>query len=188
MKTLEEIIKSNKEIWNSDEPSEGHFERFNVKLELRMAARKTRKSLFPYLLRAAVVTVLVTLSSLWMWDNFMKQDSKRMTLSEVSPQYREVENYYIRQVNFMENEIEGSIINDDPEQKEELQKELQSMDTVYVALQKELKANPNDERVINAMIEHYQTKLDVMTIIVNQLKAIRNNNNLNNKEYEKLSL
>jgi len=187
MKTLEEIIKNNDEIWNSSEPPEGHFERFSVKLELRKEALKKPKSIVPYLLRAAVVTLLVTLSSLWTWDNFIKQDSKRMTLSEVSPQYREVENYYIRQVNFMESEIEGSIINDDPEQKELLMKELQSMDTVYVALQKELKANPNDERVINAMIEHYQNKLNVMTIIVNQLKSIRSNN-INNQNYEKLSL
>jgi hypothetical protein len=187
MKTLEEIIKSDKEIWNSDEPSEGHFERFSVKLELRTAAVKPPKSVVRYLLRAAVVALLVTLSSLWAWDNLIKQSSNRMTLSEVSPQYREVENYYIYQVNLMENEIKGSILSDYPEQKEILMRELQSMDTVYVALQKELRANPNDEMVINAMIEHYQKKLDVMTIIVNQLKSIKNNN-LNNEEHEKLFL
>jgi hypothetical protein len=58
------------------------------------------------------------------------------------------------------------------------------MDSVYVSLQKELKANPNDERIINAMIEHYQTKLEVMTYIVNQLKTIRNDKT-NNSENEK---
>jgi len=51
-----------------------------------------------------------------------------------------------------------------------LMKEMKSMDSTYVSLQKELKANPNDERIINAMIEHYQTKLEVMSYIVNQLK------------------
>jgi cytochrome c-type biogenesis protein CcmH/NrfG len=188
MKNIEEIIKNNKEIFNSGEPAESHFERFSVKLELRKEANKPRKSLAPYLLRAAVVTLLVTLSSLWAWDNFIKPDSKMMTLSQVSPQYREVENYYIHQVNYMENEIRDSFFSDDPEQKEALMRELQSMDTVYVALQKELKANPNDEWVINAMIEHYQKKLDVMTIIVNQLKAIRNINYLNNEDYETVSL
>ena len=66
-------------------------------------------------------------------------------------------------------------------------KEMKSMDSVYVSLQKELKANPNDERIINAMIEHYQTKIEVMHYIVNQLKAIRNENQ-NNKENEKVSL
>ena len=68
-----------------------------------------------------------------------------------------------------------------------LVKEMKSMDSVYVSLQKELKANPNDERIINAMIEHYQTKLEVMTYIVNQLKTIRNDNQ-NKTENEKVSL
>lgn len=189
MKTLEEIIKSDREIWNSAEPSEGHFERFSTKLELRrMKAKNAPKNIAPYLLRAAVVTLLVTLSSLWTWDNFIKPNSQKMTLSQVSPQYREVERYYIRQVNLMENEIRGSVIADDPEHKTMLMKELQNMDEVYVELQKELKDNPNDERIINAMIEHYQNKLDVMTIILNQLKDFRNSNNINNKEYEKVSL
>ena len=187
MKTLEEIIKSDKEIWNSDEPAEGHFERFSVKLELRTKTGPPQRRISTYLLRAAGVALLVTLSSLWAWDNIVKQDSKMMTLSEVSPQYKEVETYYIHQVNLMEDEIRGSILSDDPEQKEILMKELQNMDTVYVALQKELRINPNDEMVINAMIEHYQKKLDVMTIIVNQLKSIKNIN-IKNEEYEKVLL
>jgi len=68
-----------------------------------------------------------------------------------------------------------------------LVKEMKSMDSVYVQLQKELKANPNDERIINAMIEHYQTKVEVMSYIVNQLKAIRNENQ-NTPQDEKVSL
>ena len=61
------------------------------------------------------------------------------------------------------------------------------MDSVYVQLQKELKANPNDERIINAMIEHYQTKVDVMNYILNQFKAIRNENQ-NNGSHEETNL
>jgi hypothetical protein len=87
--------------------------------------------------------------------------------------------------------MEGEIVNVDmknnPEQKKALMKEMKSMDSTYVALQKELKANPNDERIINAMIEHYQTKLEVMSYIVNQLKSIRNDNQ-NKKENEKVKL
>ena len=86
----------------------------------------------------------------------------RMTLGQVSPQYKEVENYYIHQVNLMESEIVDVNINNNSEQKEMLINEMKSMDSVYVSLQKELKANPNDERIINAMIEHYQTKIEVM--------------------------
>jgi hypothetical protein len=110
-----------------------------------------------------------------------------MTLGDVSPQYKEVENYYIHQVNMLEDEIGSVNLSGDAEQQEMLKTEIQNMDSVYVQLQKDLKANPNDERIINAMIEHYQTKLEVMTVIVNQLKSIRNEN-LNSSENEKVNI
>jgi hypothetical protein len=186
MKTIEDIIRNNRDLFEDKEPSEGHFDRFSVKLEIRCHAR-AKRSIVPYLLRAAVVTLLVTLSSLWTWDHFIRTGSSRMTLGQVSPQYKEVENYYLHQVSRMEGEITNTDLNNNPGQKDMLIKEMKSMDSVYVSLQKELKTNPNDERIINAMIEHYQTKLEVMTYIVSQLKTIRNDN-LNIKEDEKVRL
>jgi hypothetical protein len=187
MKNIEEIIRNNKDFFEDAEPSDGHFERFNRKLEVRFQAGTVKRSIVPYLLRAAVVTLLVTLSSLWTWDHFIRPENNRMTLGQVSPQYKEVENYYIHQVNLMEGEIVNVDLKNSPEQKKVLMSEMKSMDSVYVSLQKELKANPDDERIINAMIEHYQTKLEVMTYIVNQLKTIRNDNH-NNAENEKVRL
>jgi len=187
MKTIEEIIRQNRGFFEDKEPSDGHFERFNIKLEMRRQAKGVKRSIVPYLLRAAVVTLLVTLSSLWTWDHFIRPENTRMTLGQVSVQYKEVENYYIHQVNMMEGEIMNVDLTSNPQQKELLLSEMKSMDSVYVSLQKELKANPNDERIINAMIEHYQTKLEVMTYIINQLKTIRNVNQ-NNTANEKVRL
>jgi hypothetical protein len=177
MKTIEEIIRSNKDFFEDGEPSEGHFERFNRKLEIRLHKNTTvKRSIVPYLLKAAVVTLPISLSSIWTWEHFIRPGRDRMALGDVSPQYKEVENYYVHQVNLVEDEINSNPIINNSAQKEMLNKEMRSMDSVYIQLQKELKVNPNDERIINAMIEHYQTKLEVMTFIVNQLKAIRNEN------------
>ena len=187
MKSIEDIIRNNKDFFEDAEPSEGHLERFNRKLEKRFQINTLKRSIVPYLLKAAVVTLLITLSSLWTWDHFIRTGSTRMTLGQVSPQYKEVENYYVHQVNLMEGEIINVDLKNNPVQKSMLMKEIKSMDSTYVSLQKELKANPNDERIINAMIEHYQTKLEVMTYIVNQLKTIRNGNQ-NKKENEKVNL
>jgi hypothetical protein len=186
MKTIDEVIRDNKDFFET-EPREGHFERFNRKLESRFHAGSVKRSIVPYLLKAAVVTLLITLSSLWTWDHFVSPERSRMALGDVSPQYREVENYYLYQVNLIESEIGTINISGNTEQKKMLNNEMRSMDSVYVQLQKELKANPDDERIINAMIEHYQTKLEVMTFIVNQLKSIRNENQ-NTKEDEKVSI
>ncbi|MCJ7447870.1 MAG: hypothetical protein MUO72_09265 [Bacteroidales bacterium] len=187
MKTIDEIIRSNRDFFEDEEPSEGHLERFNRKLEMRFHTGGIRRSIVPYLLKAAVVTLLVTLSSLWTWDHFIRPDRNRMTLGDVSPQYKEVENYYIHQVNLMENEIGTVNLSNNPEQMDMLRIEMKSMDSVYVQLQKELNANPNDERIINAMIEHYQTKVEVLSFVVNQLKAIRNENQ-NTSEDEKVRI
>ncbi len=187
MKNIEDIIRNNRDLFEEEEPSKGHFDRFNTMLEARLHAGGVKRSIVPYLLKAAVVTLLVTLSSLWIWDNFLSKENTRMTLGDVSPQFREVENYYIHQVNLMENEINTVNISDDPEHKTMLKSEMRSMDSVYVQLQKELKANPDDERIISAMIEHYQTKLEVMSYIVNQLKSIRDGHE-NINEDEKVSL
>jgi len=187
MKTIDEIIRSNRDFFEEGEPSEGHLERFNRKLEMRFHTGAVRRSIVPYLLKAAVVTLLITLSSLWTWDHFIRPGRNRMTLGDVSPQYKEVESYYIHQVKLMENEIGTVNLANNPEQMDMLRIEMKSMDSVYVQLQKELNANPNDERIINAMIEHYQTKVEVLTIIVNQLKAIRNENQ-NTSEDEKVSI
>ena len=186
MKNIEDIITGNKDFFEDAEPSTGHFERFNRKLEMRFQVHSVKRSIVPYLLKAAVVTLLITLSSLWTWDHFIRPGRSRMTLGQVSPQYKEVESYYVHQVNLMEGEIVNIDLKNNPAQKAALLKEMKSMDSTYITLQKELKANPNDERIINAMIEHYQTKLDVMTYIVNQLKTIRNDNQ-NKKENEKIN-
>jgi uncharacterized protein (DUF305 family) len=87
----------------------------------------------------------------------------------------------------MEDEIKTLEFGSSAEQKEALRKELKDMDITYTQLQKELRANPNDERIINAMIEHYQTKVDVMNYILSQLKAVKNENN-KNTENEDVSL
>ncbi len=173
MNRIEDIIKRGRSEFDDREPSDGHFERFSFKLATRLHSGAVKRSIIPHLLKAAVVTLLITLSSLWTFDHFVRPNLKRtMTLSEVSPEYREVERYYVQQVNLMENEF-SSLDLSNPEQKEALLQEMASMDSVYRDLQKELRANPNDQRIIDAMIKHYQTKLEVMSYILDQLKEIK---------------
>jgi hypothetical protein len=187
MKTIDEIIRSNRDFFDEAEPSSGHLERFSKKMEARFGTGTAKRSIVPYLLKAAVVTLLVTLSSLWTWDNFINPGRHKMALGDVSPEFREVENYYLHQVNLMESELGSLTLPNDEAHTRMLKKEMKSMDSVYVQLQKDLKANPNDERIINAMIEMYQTKVEVMAYILNQLKELRNENQ-NRTENEKVSI
>jgi len=190
MKDIERLIRENVDFFNSEEPFEGHFERFSARLEARQFVAPRRVNITPHLLKAAAVAIMITLSSLWTWEHVLSPDANKMTLSEVSPEYREVEQYYVHQVSLMVDEIEGIWINGQPEDKQILIDELEEMDKTYEDLQEDLKANPNDERVINAMVEHYQRKVEVMNYILSQLKEIQNNNEnqINNENYETVRL
>jgi len=63
------------------------------------------------------------------------------------------------------------------EENKMMQQEIQEFESRYQALQKELKAHPGDERIINAMIEYYQDKLSVITMILNKLQEVKQINN-----------
>lgn len=188
MKDIERLIKENKGAFDSFEPSDGHFERFTAKLESMAYIAPKKVSLTPYLLKAAAVAILVTLSSLWTWENVLSPDARTMSLGEVSPEYSQVEHYYVQQVSMMEDEIQTIDIVSNEDQSKILMDELKEMDVMYKELQKDLKTNPSDERVVNAMIEHYQRKVEVMSYILTQLKEVNDENQINSENYETVRL
>jgi len=54
-----------------------------------------------------------------------------------------------------------------------MQKEQKEFDQMYQKLLEDLKANPDDERVINAMLEYYQSRMNIISLVINKLKEIQ---------------
>ncbi len=185
MKDLDKIIQENKLDFDSFEPNEGHFDRFEQKLIVYNNKKKSFS--FTYILKAAVIAVLVTLSGLWTYDNFDTRTNKGISLSEISPEYSEVEMYYTHLVDQKYGEINQSE-SFDRTQKIMLVEELNEMDSIYENLKKDLTTNPTDKRVINAMIQHYQLKVKVMNQILDQLHQAQNINKQKSKNYESTNI
>jgi len=176
-------IEQNRDLFDSQEPMEGHMERFAEKLASRHAA-KSRFS-FGYILKAAAVTLLIVISGLWVYEHrpFQSKSVKIHTLGDLSPEYKEVEQYYQTTVNFKYNQIRQFDFQDST-QKQMLIQELEAMDSIYDELRHDLQMNPGDKRIINAMIQHYQTKVTVMNHIINQLQNVQQVNNEKNNNHE----
>lgn len=181
MKDLDNIIQENRSEFDSFEPSDGHFERFEQKL--KELNKKEKTFTIGYILKAAVVAILVILSGLWVYDNFESRTNNGIALNEISPEYGEVEMYYTHLVNQKYSEI-NQCETLDSTQKGMLMYELGEMDSIYSNLKNDLKTNPNDERVINAMIQHYQLKVEVMNQILQQLQQAQNINKQKSENYE----
>ena len=184
MENLENKIIRNRPAFDNAEPPDGHFDRFTQKLG---QIRQTRRYSVPYYLKVAVVLILVSFSSILVYELAVNRRFEKNIYSfgRLSPEYREVEDYFIRTINIKYNNLQNLDLTDKG-QKDMILKELKEMDKIYRSLSKELENDPNNERIINAMIKHYQLKLEILNDLTDQLliikKSISNNNQNENKD------
>ncbi|HKJ41419.1 MAG TPA: hypothetical protein VKA27_04960, partial [Sunxiuqinia sp.] len=105
------------------------------------------------------------------------------TLASVSPEYGEAEFYYTSAINqsitqWNKMVREGAISKEDQKM---MKKELADFDRMHKQLQQDLEATPDDERVINAMLEYYQAKLNVIQLVVSKLEKAKQQKLTNNE-------
>jgi hypothetical protein len=163
---LEKHIKSNRRLLDADTPREGHEERFLLKLQ----DRPVRRIHIRHILQVAA-SVAVILASAIVLINHDRSGSKK-AMQEVQPTILEAEVYYTSQINSRYDQIREFNFSDS-EEKALLLDELKDLDAYHQQLMTDLEANPDDERVINALIRHYHLKLEVMDQIITQLNQIK---------------
>lgn len=170
---IEDLILQNIDALNDNEPMDGHFERFEAKLNAQNTKKKKINFGMVWKVAAAVVFVLLATNQAFIY--FSPNRNNNMTLASISEEYKETEFYYTSSINSGIDQwnrlvSEGKISD---EEQQMMNNELSEFEDMYKNLQKDLKANPNDERVISAIIEYYQTKLSVINIIIEKLKEVQ---------------
>ena len=185
---IEEIILKNLEDLNDNEPGSGHFERFEDKLKAQNKKKKITLSVI-WKVAAAVVFILLAVNQIVIYlspENSKPNIANAVndgTLASVSTEYQEVEFYFTNAIDASLTQwntlnSEGFISN---EEQQMMDTELAEFEQRFKDLQKDLAANPNDERVINAMLEYYQAKLSVINMIVNKLEEVKQQKNTQNE-------
>jgi hypothetical protein len=178
---IEELILKNLKELNNDEPPAGHFERFEAKLEGANQKKKIISLNLVWKVAAAAVFafLIVNQAAIWFSPENGNESVEKMaagtTLASVSPEYEEVEFYFTSAINGglsqWEQLVAEGLISEDEQHM--MNNELNEFEEVYNNLQADLSANPNDERVINAMLEYYQTKLSLINMIVEKLEEVK---------------
>ena len=166
MDDLERFIQEHKAELEEEAPR-GHEARFRRKLK-----RAHRSPLHPAL-RIAGMVVLILLSGLWILEHSGLLPQR--TCMEASPvyEYQETEQYYTSLIRARLSSLETMHFPGDSTQKKILFRELGNMDSLYPDLQKELRLNPGDERLLRALTEYYEIKLHIIDQIIRQLSALQ---------------
>lgn len=183
MNKLEKLFKDQREVFD-EEPLEGHFQRFEQKLD-RYHSRKTASlRTWPFLRIASLVIIVLLSANLFVHLLPGKAENKNKLFANT--EMNETALFYTTRINSglshlqqMANQGIGSNL-----ELTQVKKELNEMDMLYQDLRKEYSQNPNDERVVQAMIEYYQTKLNIISRIKSDLENVKSIKNKNNENKE----
>ncbi|HEU4553900.1 MAG TPA: hypothetical protein VFS25_13750 [Chitinophaga sp.] len=118
-------------------------------------------------IKAAVVLVLVVNSV--MIYQFLQFKKQQQDLGAISPELQEAKQYYTTQIEQKLEDIHrysAAELGLDSAAR----KELELRNDTYRMLEKELQANPGNERIRSAMIRYYQMKLDLLDKILEELR------------------
>ena len=184
MDKLDNLFNKEREAFD-EEPLEGHFHRFEEKLNHHHRRRKLTITTGTFLKIASLVIVVLLSANLFVHRPVQKPEPKEQGF--VSNEMNETAHFYNTRINSGLSQLKQ--MSDQGLGSEtdliQLKKEMDEMDRLHQELQKEYSKNPNDERVINAMIDYYQTKLNIINTIREDLENIKS---LKNKNHENIKL
>lgn len=155
---LEDFIKDNYEEFNNNEPTDGHFERFETKLRNNRTPKRIHFK--PYYWIAASLIGLVIASGFYF--SYQKSHSNACILSA---EVQNVQNYYSAQMN---EEIEKlQIVLDDvnPETREKIMKDVEIMKSDSENLPEIFCDGSNNKKAVAVIVRHYEAKIKAVQSI-----------------------
>ncbi|TVZ25610.1 hypothetical protein JM83_0536 [Gillisia sp. Hel_I_86] len=187
------------EPWTKEKLSKGHQERFEAKLDAALPTQKNSNT-FGFLKIAAIFIVAVGIGAFFLnKDRIIKTETplvvspeikedgnelpvKEFQLSEVSPDFKKIENYYLAGINMELAKLEvnptnKALIDSFMGKMSELNKE-------YKRLNAEFNETGPNEQTIEAMVENLQFRLDLLYKLKNKLNEIKQTKKTRNENYK----
>ena len=166
-RNIENWVKLNRDLFDDKELPVGHRELFEGKLDSLLQESKPSKSRFSWYNIAAVFVVGIAILSSVLFLNNKPLEANKLASDN---SFVEVENQYSEKIKEALVPVRSSNKYLSPEYRSFL-KEMENLDVENEKLKKLLVNFPDDERILNSIIENYKSRLQLLE----QLKAIMSN-------------
>jgi hypothetical protein len=182
MKGIEDIIRKNREAFDSEGPSAGHFDKFRVRLdELHSETNRNFFRKYNIAVKIAVaVIIFIAVSTMFYSGGFSGLKlfvSDSLASSELPEELKEVINYYNLITDDRIAQIDKVAVSQEESEKVKIMAEAQisDIDENIAELKKELSENPDNQRITDAIVLNQQKKAELMNRI---LLTMNQKNNL----------
>jgi len=173
---LEHKFKELENQFDIEEPTIGHFNRFEAKLN-RTTPNQKPSSFIAYI---AIAASIVLLFGVWLGNSFSNQG---MELASISSEMEETQSYFITTIEYELETIEGERNTDTEQLINDTLNQLKKLETQYIKLTLELKESSEDKRIIFAMVSNFQQRIDILQSLLIQIDSIKQLKTQNNEKY-----
>lgn len=179
---IDELFNELKGSFDTAEPMSGHQERFLEKLNRSkgVVGINTRKrNWWKPLSLAASIALLVSLGI----GYFSLDTTVEERVAQISPEASQTHFYFanlieeqVRELEEQSNPETENVINDALVQ-------LQKLEVDYKRLEKDLLEGGDSKLILSAMITNFQTRIDLLESVMNQINTIKNLKSYNDENY-----
>ena len=168
---LERRFKELSGQFDLEEPALGHFDRFEARLARHEDGSKTVRwnpNTWKWLAVAASVALLITLSLK------IPPQEPGMQLAEISPEMEETQSFFVATIQKELETIEARKTDENTEVIDSSLEHLKILEQEYQQLTIDLENSYEDKRIIYAMINNFQQRVEVLQNLLEQLDEINN--------------
>lgn len=176
-----ELVDENRADFNSKEPRD-LWESIEEKLDDTETKEVKMVPLWKVYRVAAVLIIAVT-AGYFLWNNEEETDHLKIAQVEesqpeitYSDEFIEAENYYVAEIDQKMNEL-LELVDD-----ETLIEEINLLKDEFDELKKEMGDNVNDQRIIEAMMQNYRLRLNLLKEMLSEMKKERTGTKNRNNE------
>jgi hypothetical protein len=169
MGKLEEHVRKNREDLDRYNPPSDTWRK--IEKELKGDKRWNRQWIYVAAMVAIIFgTAVILFRPVYRWSG----DKKNIgNITAENPQLKETEIYYNNLVNSLYKEATPLLTNN-PDVRKELNNDLSHLDSICIDLKKDLKDNISNQDVVEALIQNYRIKIQILEDMVTVLKENEN--------------
>lgn len=171
MINFEDYISKNKEEFNSEPLPEGHEFRFQQKLN--PAFNRKNSFIIKYSVAIAASILIFLASTIYVYT--LKKDGYKGAIeASQSVEFQEAVKYYTEVNDAAMIKLKETLSAQPDDVSSPVISEFKEMEDTYRQLMSDLKANPNDIRIMSAVVQHHQLKQDLINNLIERFTLYSN--------------
>ncbi|MDL5511485.1 hypothetical protein QSE00_06655 [Arenibacter sp. M-2] len=170
---IEKLFGELKGSFDTAEPTDGHRLRFLAKLEASATGKtklKRNRVIWKPLTVAATLLLLCTIGYNYLYTS----PSVQQQVSKISPEITNTEFYF---ASVIEDQIKKMQNESTPETQKliaDTMIQLRNLDSDYKKMERDLLDGGNSKLILSAMITNFQTRIDLINEVLEQIEEIKN--------------